>query len=219
MPFKKMESLPQRQQGVRETANLRMKLMAAPYCPVVDDPDKPGYTGEPNCQTEMNSAPGWWKICEERGHEPYFRIRKRIVKEPVKDNPDDPELITGYREKEREERKLNVVRVAISTRFHSGRGEAISMGLKGRKTLTDMGYKEKCEFRNCELDAKLKSKYGNFCGARHARLIGADVEVTFLTVNKLGRISKVGENELKNLNLDYEGFYVLQAPPDLEGMG
>ena len=206
----KKESLPSLQIGVREGSNVRMKLMARPMCPIVADPNKEGYTGEPNCQLETSGYPGWWKLCEERGHDPYHTVTRTIKKEPI---VGEDGIISAYRERVIENKKLNTVRVPIGTRFHSGRGESISRGLKGRKTLTEMGYKEKCEFRNCELDAKLKSKYGMFCGDRHARLIGADVEGIMLSV-KQGEKNK----QLRDVDPAFEGTFVLQSPPDLEQM-
>ena len=213
MPFTKKESLPDRQQGVRETSSVRRKVMAAPRCPKVDDPEKKGYDGEPNCQNETQSAPGWWKLCEERGHDPYYSVDRKITKEPI---VGEDGIITAYREKVIEKRRLNTVTVPIGTRFHSGRGEQITRGLKGRRSLTEMGFKEKCEYRNCELDAKLNTKYGEFCGERHARLIGGDVEGMLLPVTRLGRINNEGNKMLKTLDLDFEGAHVIQMPPDIE---
>lgn len=213
MPGKKFtskakESLPQLQIGIRETSNIRMKKMARPLCPVVDDPNSPYYTGEPNCQRMHNNYPGWWDYCADQGHDPYYRITKRITKEPV---VGDDGIITGYREKQLINKKLNLVQVAIGTRFHSGRGETISKGLKGRKDLTEFGLKEKCEYRNCEIDAALQTKYGLFCNERHARLVGADVEGMMLSAKK-GEKNK----QLKELDLEYEGTYNIQLPPDLD---
>ena len=210
MPATKKESLPQLQIGVREGGNIRMKKMARPICPVVDDPESPKYTGEPNCQRMHNNYPGWWDYCANQGHEPYFTVKKKTVKEDV-EAEDGSGLVTGERKRVLTTRKLNMVQVAIGTRFNSGHGERYSRDLKGRKTLSEFGYAEKCEFRNCELDAKLKSKYGMFCGDRHARLIGADVEGLMLSVKK-GEAAK----ELRGLDIEFEGTFVIQTPPDLD---
>ena len=214
MTFTKKESLPQLQVGVRETSNIRMKVLAAPRCPIQADPNKEGYTGEMNCQQETSNYPGWWDLCESRGHDPYHTVKRTIKKEPVLSTKEgEDNLITGYREKVIEVKKLNTVQVPVGTRFTSGRAESVSRGLKGRKTLTEMGYKEKCEYRNCELDTKMKSKYGNFCGDRHARLIGADVEGVMLSA-KQGEKSK----QLRDIDPEFEGTIVLQSPPDLDSM-
>src|SRR4030095_14871791 len=148
---KKLESLPQRQQGVREQSNIRMKKFARPICPVVEDEQDKRYDadrdlGQINCQRLHNNYPGWWDYCTNQGHDPYFTITKRITKEPVVGEDD---IITGYREKRKIVKRLNVVQVAIGTRFNSGRGETYSKGLKGRKELEDFGFAPKCEYRNC----------------------------------------------------------------------
>ena len=209
-PKVQKQSLPNIAMGVREASNIRMKVMAAPRCPVSEDPNKSGYDGTLNCQHETNSSAGWWNLCESRGHDPYHTVTKKTVKEDV-EAEDGTGLVTGTRKRVLTTKKLNTVQVPIGTRFHSGRGETISRGLKGRKTLTEMGYNEKCEFRNCELDAKLKSKYGMYCGDRHARLVGADVEAIMLSA-KAGEKSK----QLREIDVDFEGTFVIQSPPDLD---
>ena len=221
MPFqKKLESLPQRQMGVRESANVRMKKMARPVCPIQDDPDKPGYTGEPNCQRLHNNYPGWWDYCANQGHDPYFsKVPAKTVTENILSDKEGEEgLIIGRRERQvGGGKKLNMVQVVIDTRHNSGRGERYSKGLKGRKELSEFGYAEKCEYRNCEIDAKLQTRYGMFCNDRHARLIGAAVEGMMLATNRRGSLQREANKDLRDLELEYEGAYVLQQPPDLEG--
>lgn len=213
MPFeKKRESLPQAQVGVSERSNIRMKKLAAPRCPVSTKTSPYYQADEMTCQHEMANYPGWWKVCEKRGHEPYFTITRTIKKEPVLAE-DGSGLITGYREVQHEKRKLNINQVPIGTRFASGRAEAITKGLKGRKELKEFGYNDLCEYRNCELDAKVKSKYGFFCSDRHARLIGADVEAIMLSV-KQGEKNK----QLRDIDPEFEGAIVLQSPPDLDAL-
>ena len=206
------KSLPNRSDGIKEMSNLRMKLMARPLCPVIDNPDSDKYTGEPNCQQSTGNAPGWWRMCEEKDHDPYHSITRVIKKEPVLAE-DGSGLITGYRERVVEQKRLNLVRIPLSTRFHSGQGERISRVLKGRKSLTELGYNEKCEFRNCEQDAEIKSKYGLFCNPRHARLVGADVETVFLNVSPNKRDT---EQDFKAIDIEFEGAYVMQAPPAID---
>lgn len=215
MTFTKKESLPQAQIGVSERGNIRMKKLAAPRCPIQIDKDKPNYTGDKfseimTCQQEMNNYPGWWRVCENRGHDPYFTVTRKIVKEEI---TDDEGVITGTKKRVVETKKLNINQVPIGTRFASGRAETISKGLKGRKEVSEFGYKNLCEYRNCELDAKVKSKYGHFCSDRHARLIGADVEAVMLSA-KQGEKNK----QLREIDPTFEGTMVLQSPPDLDSM-
>ncbi len=224
----KKASLPQLEMGVREQSNIRMKKFARPICPIQDLEElvqrdgtiipNPNYDGSINCQREMNGYPGWWIVCEKRGHDPYFTVKRRIVKEPVVDEEQDG-LITGYRERRVVTKKLNMTQVALGTRFHSGRGEAISVGLKGRKELSEFGYNDLCEYRNCERDATIDTRYGKFCGDRHARLIGADVESFMLETSRNQTLKKSANKQLKEIDLDFEvpGRYEMQLPPDVEG--
>src|SRR5581483_8613737 len=177
---KTKEQLPPRQVRVREASNVRRILMAQPVCPVVDDPNDPAYTGETNCQREFGGAPGWWTRCEERGHDPYYTIQ-RVTK--TEDVVDEDGMVTGQRKRVVETRRLNLASVAYSTRINSGRGPAVAREFKGFRTLEEMGYAPVCEFRNCELPVKIRTRYGNYCSDRHARLVGAGVEGMLLEAN------------------------------------
>lgn len=224
-----LDSLPQTQIGLKESSNVRMKLMAKPMCPIDDrevivrhingqivEAENPNYTGEPNCQTETASAVGWWNLCEGRNHDPYYSkktVRREIPRFDEALLKEGRKVITGTDVEIIDQRKLNTCRVAISTRLNSGRGELYAIHLKGRKTLSAMGFREKCEFRNCELDAVYESKYGFFCGDRHARLVGADVEVVLLDIRK----PKEKNKSLKTqIDPSPDGTIHLQEVPDVE---
>ena len=212
-PKPKLESLPQMQVGVSERGNIRMKKLAAPRCPIQSNPEKPGYTGDifpetMSCQQETKNYPGWWDLCANRGHDPYFTTKRKVVKEEL---TDENGIVTGVQKRVITTKKLNINQVPIGTRFASGRNETISKGLKGRKELSEFGYNPLCEYRNCELDVKVKSKYGNFCTDRHARLIGADVEGIMLH-NDVGEKNK---QLRKEVDPEFEGSVVIQSPPAL----
>ena len=213
MVASKKESLPQVQIGVSERGNIRMKKLAAPRCPIQVDPTKARYTGDTfpetmSCQQETGNAPGWWDLCTERGHDPYYTTFTKVIKEDI---VGDDGVITGQRKRQVVTKKLNINQVPIGTRFASGQAERVSKGLKGRKDISEFGYNELCEYRNCELDAKVKSKYGMFCTDRHARLIGADVEGIMLH-NDSGEKNK---QLRKEVDPDWEGSFVIQAPPPI----
>jgi hypothetical protein len=221
--FAALKSLPQTQIGLKEISTTRMKLVARPICPVDDKPtiqrlldgqvvevSNPNYTGDANCQTETRSAPGWWNMCLARGHDPYYTKRTVIQRDPVFD---DEGYVLRYREKPIEVKRLNTSRVMLSTRHGGLITWRRAVELKGRKTLTEMGYVEKCEFRNCELDVKYESKYGSFCSERHARLVGADVEGMTLHMTKQDQKRK----QLRELgDVAFDGQVLLQLPPEMD---
>ncbi len=219
----KLKSLPNTQIGLKEVSTTRMKLVARPICPIDDRPtiqrvldgqvmevSNSNYTGEANCQTETRSTPGWWDLCADRGHDPYYTNRTVMQRDPVYDADG---YIEKYREKPVEIKRLNTSRVNLSTRHGGLVTWRKAVEVKGRKTLTEMGYVEKCEFRNCELDVKFNSKYGDFCGERHARLVGADVEGLMLHANK----SDIKRKQLRELgDVAFDGQIHLQLPPELD---
>lgn len=199
------------QYGVREASNVRMIVMAQPICPVVEDPEDPKFTGESNCQRE---GLGWWTLCEERGHDPYYSSRETIKKEPVLD---EEGFVVKERQRVIKEHKLNVTRVAKYTRINAGRGPEIAHTRKGFRFLPEMGFEPVCEYRGCELPVKTKSRYGNFCGERHARLIGMDVEGQVMPIKSSGSVDweEITSNPAVNIAPLEGGAQKIQQPPDV----
>jgi len=228
-----LKQLPKRQIGVREGANVRMILMAQPICPIDDLPfhnklingevvevPNPKYTGELNCQNEFSGAVGWWEICMSRNHDPYYTTKYiRREEDVVEVQEDGTELVVESRMKKVRLKILNVARVAAYTRVSGGRGPLYARVLKGFRDLSDMGYEPVCEFRNCELPVTVDSRYGKFCGQRHARLIGADVEIVFLESSRTKRAVK--EKQLKEIDISPMpgGQVLLEQSPQMEGEG
>lgn len=178
--------------GATEISAVRMLKMVAPYCPVESNPwrqtGKPGelepnphYTGEPNCQMayKFNSF-GRWDIaqCEKLGHEPYYFEQKSKIVENVTDAEG---IITGQRERQLGDKRLNVVQVAHSIRIGTNSEVALAVA-KGYRTLESFGYEAPCEYRNCWQPVKIKGSFGNYCNERHARLIAADRKKVTLPV-------------------------------------
>ena len=209
----KREKLPPTQVGVRETINTRRILMVRPVCPIQDDPEKDGYTGENKCSLE---GLGWWVKCEERGHDPYYRIEQTIKTRPLIEEVDGKKLVVGQEQTVIERKRLNAASVALTTRVNSGRGPTLKHDRFGFKFLQELGYDPVCEFRNCELPVKVKSRYGFFCGDRHARLVGADVEVIVLEANPNRRGSWNSELNKLDISPFASGETMLQQPPDIE---
>lgn len=225
-----LKQLREYRMGVKEGMNYRRIVMARPICPLDDDEFKrryvngeivevpnPNYTGETNCQRQFGGAIGWWVECERLGHDPYFTTKRiTLEEEKVEVQEDGSELITGVTRKKMKVRSLNLASVAAHTRVNSGNGPQIAHHNKGYRFLPEMGYKPVCEFRNCELVAKKQSRYGFFCGDRHARLVGADVEGVFLEASPQKR--NVKEKQLKEIDIAplENGMILKQEPPALD---
>lgn len=216
--------------GVKESMAWRRLVMVRPLCPIDDNETRrrvvngevvevpnPNYTGEPNCQRQYAGAVGWWDECGKQGHDPYFTTKRvTLEEEQTEIQEDGSELITGVTRKRMKIRSLNTTSVAAHTRVNSGQGPAIAHQAKGYRTLAEMGYAPVCEYRNCEMRAAKATRYGNFCGERHARLVGADVEGIFLEASPQKR--GVKEKQLKEIDVSplSGGAILKQEPPALD---
>ncbi len=210
-----LKSLPQNQIGVTELGNIRTVKLAAPICPIrvgysPDSPRfQPEYVGEINCSFRgPEGGKPWWTLCVSRNHDPYFTVNKVETSEDILD---DEGYVVKTRKKVTETKQLNLVQVPLGLRYSSGKAVAASMMFKGRKPVTEFGYKELCEYRNCETDARLKTRYGKYCNERHARLIGSDAESLLVGVGTPKDVQRY-EAELAELDLDYEGYEVMGTP-------
>lgn len=170
--------------GATDASAVRMLKMVAPYCPIESNPFRqtgrpgeqipnPHYTGEMNCQIahKINNQ-GKWDVskCEAAGHEPfYFNQSSTIVENIVE--PDG--TITGQRQKILGDRKLNVVQVETGIRYASDTTYQLALA-RGYKHLEEFGITSPCEYRNCYESVRVTTRYGRYCGGRHARLIAAD---------------------------------------------
>lgn len=180
------KTIPGFSQGVRRNAAIRTIKMVQPICPnskvdMLRGPDgKPYRNPEPDpnrrsCQEERdengNSIIGWWRKCEELGHNPYFTTRVWFSEE---DEYDEAGEYTGTKKKRHTSVYPNVTQVAAHTRVNSGRGPLIKMRASGFKRLADIGYEEVCQFRSCQKPVTVVSAVGEFCGNDHAYLCAAD---------------------------------------------
>lgn len=190
-PKRSLAAYPFNDGGVKEHAAIRMIRMVIPQCPVDGTPElkqrdgtyvpNPNYTGEPNCQQayKINNM-GRWDVekCVSLGHEPFYtKFRRARVEETL----DEEGYITDTKTRWYTEKRLNVIPVSDNPR-HTNQTEVQLALARGCKFLEDFGIASPCEFRQCSKPQKVKTKYGNYCSERHARLIAADRKKMMLFV-------------------------------------
>ena len=207
-----LQEIPGFSQGVRVNSAARMVKMIRPICPNSKQemtttpegrivPKRDQTPLRQNCQNERDetgaSIVGWWDKCEALGHDPYYTTRVWYSKEPeYGPDPDNPDQIVLIKDKtvRHESKYPNVSQVAAHTRVNGGRGVQFKMERSGFKRLRDMGYKEVCQFRNCQKEIKFTSRVGQYCSQEHAVLVGADLQSVFL-VQISGRFETGSEME------------------------
>lgn len=203
MADKQTEKIPGFSQGVRDNAAVRMVKLVAPVCP--NSQRKRNSDGSwaevgQNCQLAGGK---WWIDCEAREHDPYFTTRTYY--ETV-DVVDDDGFIVGAKKKPVTVRRPNIVQVPLGRRHHSGNGVKISMEKKGRRRLSDFGFEEVCQFRNCQnpVNPKYSSPaFGAYCSFNHMGLIAADAQEIMLPqingVTEGPNVDKVRQRRAKML--------------------
>lgn len=177
--------------GVNENAAIHMLKMVVPICPADPNPEivgrdgstrpNPRYTGDPNCQNEYKfNNMGRWDVkkCESLGHNPWYtEFRKSVVSDVIDDNG----WVIEQKTKVKVERRLNVIQVSQNPRHTNGTEVALALA-RGARFLGDFGIKAPCEFRNCTKPVTVKTRYGNYCNERHARLVAADIRKIMLPI-------------------------------------
>lgn len=183
-----LKKIPGFSEGVRENSAVRMVKLNQPICPyskvkMERTPEGRYIPAEDqgpvqNCQKADGE---WWKDCEARGHDPYFRTRVWYTNQDTFET--DPEtgedILTGKRTVRHKERVPNVCQVYLGTRVNSGRGGWFSIVKKGRRRLTEAGYEEVCQYRNCQRPISkngLGGRFGNYCSKDHLALVAADLQ-------------------------------------------
>lgn len=186
-----LKTIPGFSQGVRENSQVRTIKMNSPICPnskitMEKGPDgslraKPQSAESQNCQAEGGK---WWIECEKRGHNPYFRVQTWTSVEPDYEEQEDGSLLlTGEKKYLHKELLPNVVQVPVNVRINQGIGARLSVENKGRRRLTEAGYAEVCQYRNCQkpIDPRYdKSRVGSYCSLYHLQLVAADEAGEFL---------------------------------------
>ncbi len=174
--------------AVNENAAIRMIRMAKPFCPVTTNMDDPGikngtkkYDHNGSCQERFKfNNQGKWDVekCVELGHDPFYTTFRKVSEENI---VGEDGIVTGKREVVINERRLNIVQVSDNPRHSNGMDVQLELA-KGSKFLEDFGIESPCEFRNCVKPKKVKTRYGDYCSERHARLVAADRNEIFLPV-------------------------------------
>lgn len=167
---KKLDSV---NRGVRPNASQRMVTLARPICP--HSQRERGADGSfqetgTNCQLAGGQ---WWVDCEERGHDPYFMSRTYYQSVDVLD---DEGFVVGTKKKPIHVKRLNTAQVALSRRINSGRGVQNKMEKAGFRRLSDFGYEEVCQYRNCGNPVNKKyttPAFGAYCSYDHLTAIAA----------------------------------------------
>jgi len=176
MATEKLQKIPGYSQGVRANAAVRMVDLARPICP--NSQRKRNSDGSwadigANCQLAGGQ---WWVMCEEMGHDPYFSVQTYY--ETV-DVTDDEGFVVGTKKKAVNVRRPNVAQVALGRRHNSGNGVKNAIEKKGFKRLSEIGFEEVCQFRNCQnpVNPRYTSPaFGAYCSFEHLSLIAADAQ-------------------------------------------
>lgn len=217
-----LKDIPGFSQGIRDNASIRMVKMMQPICPFsqfeidVTPEGKlvPRREPRPDRQNCQKRGHGWWDYCVEQGHDPYFRTRVWYSKKDIyEEDPDTGEQVkTGERTVRHEEKRPNIAQVAAHIRVNSGRGPRHAFERKGFRTLESFGYNPVCEYRNCQNDVKVKSRFGAYCGMYHAALCGADATGQFVTQIP-GRFDQGAEDQvaIKRQKQLQEAAQIMQA--------
>ncbi len=183
-----MQQVPGNSRGVRTTTGLRMLKMCRPICPnskIEMEQDTMGNwrrvekgPDSMNCQLEGGR---WWKLCEERGHDPYWTVTvwytKRDITAPILDENGEEtgELeVTKTARVPHTVRRPNLAQVAIARNINNGRGPQDAIERKGFRYLGSLGFDECCQFRNCQKVVKEKfviDGLGRYCSQLHMALV------------------------------------------------
>lgn len=191
-----LKPIPGFSEGVNVNSALRMITLAQPICPnsrveMVKDshgdlvPKEKGPDSQ-NCQL---AGFGWWKQCEERGHNPYFSTRTWYTTEDILEEDEQGRVIKkGDQYIKHEVTQPNLSQVAITIRINNGKGAAEAIEKKGFRRLKDVGYQEVCQLRNCQRPVAAEGtsrRFGSYCSQDHLRVVAADEESIMLTQGAL----------------------------------
>lgn len=208
----KLKVIPGFSIGVRENSAMRMMKLGRPICPnskIEMELDRNGRLvpkergpDVQNCQMEGR---GWWDLCKERGHNPYFRTMTWYTPEDIIEEDDQGRLIKkGEQLIKHEVVAPNIAQVALALRINNGKGVQDAIEKKGYVRLNDIGYAEVCQFRNCQKPVGKGGSsriYGNYCGQRHLALIAADAESIMLTQGALLPVDSKRAQRKRNAQL------------------
>jgi hypothetical protein len=160
---------------------LKDVILAQPICPnsqirgkMVNGHYEPPEIGleDMNCQLLGGQ---WYKVCEEKGHDPYWSKRNRIVTRTTFTVDEEGDKIPVEKRVLVEDKVLNVTGVSSSTRLGSGQSVRWKKRYFGFRNITDFGYSEICHLSRCQQPVKLVSRqYGAYCSQLHLQLVAVE---------------------------------------------
>ena len=213
-PQPRLKPFPFHDGYVNENAAVRVIRMVKPECPNDTAPTivrkdgseipNPRYTGQPKCQEvyKFNNY-GRWDVekCLSLGHEPYYTTFRTTI---VEDVLDEDGYVVESKPRVKVEKRLNVIQVSDSIRQTSKTEVQLALA-RGCKFMHEFGYESPCEFRNCTGRQNIRTRYGNYCSERHARLIAADEREIMLVVGgdpfTEDKAAREREEQLGNISL------------------
>ena len=184
-----LKDLPGFSQGVRTNSAVRMVKLAQPICPnsktkMVKNEEGTWVRQNADVQNCQLAGGQWWIACEALGHDPYFT--NRVWYEPqdiVEEDENGDQIVTGQKRVKHVNRYPNVAQVAQTIRINQGKGVQNKMA-QGFKRLTDLGYNEVCQYRNCQKplskSGKGRAGFGDFCSREHLTLTAANEQSVML---------------------------------------
>jgi len=156
-------------------------ILAMPVCPksqirgrVVNGHYEPPEIGpdDTNCQLAGGQ---WWKMCDEKGHDPYWSTKQRVVTRVKYEVDAEGDKIPVEKRIVVEDKSLNVTSVSTSVRLGSGQSVRWKKRYFGYRPISDFGYAEACHLGRCQEPATIVSQpYGQFCSTEHLQMAAAD---------------------------------------------
>jgi hypothetical protein len=210
-PKAESKQIPGFTMGVRQNSSVRMVKLASPICPYSKQemertPDgryvaAKNQSGIANCQL---AGGRWWLACEEAGHDPYYSSRVWYTSKDIwEEDEDGNQLLTDTKQLRHEERRPNIIQCPVGLRY-GGANDPVwklrrSMEQKGRKRLSDIGYDEVCQYRNCQrpVNRRYRSRrVGDYCSLEHLQLIAAD-QLEIKLVQMSGQFELGAETQIR----------------------
>ena len=210
------QDIPGFSQGVRINSAVRTIKLAQPICPnsklkMVKNDEGKWVRGEDQPQNCQLAGGEWWKACEALGHEPYVTNRVWYEPQDIVEEDDNGDLIvTGTKRVKHITRRPNVSQVAVAIRINQGKGAQTKMDRFGFKRLTDIGYNEVCQFRNCQKPVTKAGKgrpgFGEFCSREHLTLVAANEQSVMLhypnqnlNAQEYGKVVQARDRQLREM--------------------
>lgn len=177
-------------QPICPKSQIRGKIVAGQYEPPEIGPD------DGNCQ---RAGKGWWNLCSDKGHNPYWRsVRVYHTVDVTETDPETgEEWVVDTRKKVVKADKLNATRVSPQISHNSGIGIGIKMRDHGFRRISDFGYAEVCQFGGCQNIPTMRCQYGDYCSEAHMNLVAAKEEGVFLANHPTGTFDAEDQKKIE----------------------